>query len=229
MTDITDIRLMVGARFRLVLLTMAATTAAALVGVFFAPGWVVPTTVNVLVDGAFLAFIWVRRDGILGRLFLMGAVAAVVELLLSDPAFVRRNVLVYEPGGPFVVDSPLYMPMSWIFLIVQIGALSRWAIEKWGLLRAMLFMGILGGVNGPMYEYLAQYSQLWYYQHCWSMRGVPVFVIVAEVLIGVTLPLAVLRLPRLTIPSTAAVGLLIGLWTWVTGLVTFAFLGAPPG
>ncbi len=219
---------MVGARFRIVLLTMAATTAAALVGAFLAPGWIVPTAVNVLVDGAFLAFIWVRRDGILGRLFLMGVVAAAVELLLSDPTFVRRHVLVYEPGGPFVVDSPLYMPMSWIFLIVQIGALSRWAIEKWGLLRAMLLMGILGGANGPMYEYLAQYSQLWYYQNCWMARGVPIFVIVSEVLIGVTLPLAVLRLPRLTMAATVVVGLLIGLWTWVTGLVTFAFVGFPP-
>jgi hypothetical protein len=217
-----------GARFRLVLLSMAATTAAALIGVFVAPGWVVPTVVNVIVNGAFLAFIILRRDGIIGRLMLMGVVAAAVELLLSDPAFVSRQILVYEPGGPFVVDSPLYMPLSWVFLIIQMGAVSRWAFEQWGLARAAAAMAILGGVNGPMYEYLAQYSKLWYYQHCWMVRGVPIFVIVAEVMIGAAMPVAVARLPRLALLSTAVVGLLIGLWTWITGLVTFAAVGAPP-
>jgi hypothetical protein len=219
---------MVGARLRLVLLSIAATTAAALIGVFVAPGWVVPTVINVIVNGAFLAFIILRRDGIIGRLMLMGVAAAAVELLLSDPAFVSRQILVYEPGGPFVVDSPLYMPLSWVFLIVQMGGLSRWAFERWGLARAAAAMAILGGVNGPMYEYLAQFSKLWYYQHCWMIRGVPIFVVVAEVLIGASMPLAVARLPRLALLSATVIGLLIGLWTWITGLATFAAVGAPP-
>ena len=219
---------MAGARFRLVLLTMVVTTTAALIGAFWAPGWIVPTVANVLVESVFLFFIIRYRDGILGRLFVMGLAGAMVELLLSDPTFVRRQVLVYEPGGPFVIDSPLYMPLSWIFLIVQVGSLSRWAIERWGVLKALLVMGIVGGANGPMYEYLAQYSKLWYYQHCWMIRGVPVFVIVAEVLIGSALVLAVVRLPSLTWRSTALLGLLIGLWTWLTGLATFALVGSPP-
>jgi hypothetical protein len=225
----TETRVMVGARFLLVLLTMAATTGAAILGALFAPGWLVPTLVNLAVNGAFLVFIVVRKDGILGRLFLMGSVAAVVELLISDPAFVTRHVLVYEPGGPFVVDSPLYMPLSWIFLIVQIGAISRWAVERWGLARAMVLMAVLGGVNGPMYEFLAQYSKLWYYQNCWMVRGVPIFVIASELMIGAAVPLAVRRLPRLTLQTSAVVGLLLGVWTWVTGLVTFALVGFPPG
>jgi hypothetical protein len=221
---------MVGtARFRFVLATMAFTTGTAILGALFLQGWQLATAVNVLVDGAYLTYIVTRRDGIIGRLFLMGVCAATVELLLSDPAFVRRHVLVYDPGGPFVVDSPLYMPLSWIFLIVQIGALSRWAFEKWGLGAAMVVMAVLGGVNGPMYEYLAQYSHLWRYQECWMIRGVPVFVIVAEVLIGLSVPLAVLKLPRLTLPASAGIGLLLGLWTWVTGLLTFALVGAPRG
>ena len=219
---------MVGARFRLVLLTMAVTTAAALIGACCAPGWIVPTVANVIVDGAFIIFIWRCRDAILGRLLLMGAAAAMVELSLSDPSFVTRQILVYEPGGPFLIDSPLYMPLSWVFLIVQIGSLSRWAMEKWGLPKALLFMGVLGGINGPMYEFLAQYSKLWYYQHCWMIRGVPIFVIASEVLIGSALALAVVRLPTLTWRSTVVIGLLLGLWTWVTGLATFAVLGLPP-
>ncbi len=221
---------MVGtARFRFVLVTMAFTTVTAILGALFLPGWQLATVVNVIVDGAYLTYIIRKRDDVIGRLFLMGACAATVELLLSDPAFVRRHVLVYEAGGPFVVDSPLYMPLSWIFLIVQIGALSRWAFEKWGLGAAMAFMAVLGGLNGPMYEYLAQYSHLWRYQECWLIRGVPVFVIVAEVLIGLAVPLAVLKLPRLTPPVTVGIGLLLGLWTWVTGLLTFALVGAPRG
>ena len=45
----TDTHVMVGARFRLVLLTMAATTGAAILGALVAPGWVVPTLVNLAV------------------------------------------------------------------------------------------------------------------------------------------------------------------------------------
>ncbi len=221
---------MVGtARFRLVVITMVITVAASIVGALFAPGWVLPTAVNILVDGAFIAFIWIRRDSILGRLFLMGIVAATIELLISDPTFVQRHVLVYMPGGPFVVDSPLYMPMSWIFLIVQIGSLSRWCIEKWGLGTAVAIMGALGAINGPSYEYLAQYSKLWIYQDCWMIRGLPIFVIVSELLIGMSLPLAVVRLPGLTLPLTVLVGIVIGLWTWITGVVTFAVVGKIPG
>lgn len=185
-------------QMRLVLLTMALTVGASIVGALYWRGWVLPTLVNLVVNGLFISAIVRRRDLEIGRLFLIGLVAAVVELLTSDPTFVRRNVLVYEPGGPFLVDSPLYMPLSWIFLIVQIGVISRWVIGRWGLRTAALVMGVTGAVNGPMYEFLAQYSRLWYYRNCWMAGGLPIFVIVSEFLIGFVLPLAVFRLQTMT-------------------------------
>jgi hypothetical protein len=175
-----------------------------------------------------LAFVWAAvrlRDPALVALCWAGAGAALLELLIADPSFVSRDILLYEKGGPFVVDSPLYMPISWVYIVVQMGVISLWMVDRWGLARASLVMGAVGAINGPTYEWLAQYAGWWSYQDCWRIAGVPVFVIASEGAIGAVLPWTATQAVRRPPWLAFALGAGLGVFMWAAARVAFALLG----
>src|SRR4030095_1213166 len=186
-------------RLKFVLATMGLTLAGSIVSAVFKLGWVSALVLNVGTDALILWYIVHYRDGVLGRLFLFGAAAGIVELLTADPWAVHHGGLVYSPHGPFVVDSPLYMPLGWIYVTLQIGYLAIWIAQRWGLTAAILGSGVIGAINIPTYESLAKFADWWIYQGTPMIFHTPYYVILGEALIGLALPLLVVRLPPLKI------------------------------
>ena len=215
------------ALLRLALWSVAAGVGTAVISALFRLGWVPPTLVNPLIVLAFVTTAVRVRERALIALLAVALAAALVELAIADPAFVRRDVLHYVPGGPFLVDSPLYMPISWVYIVVQMGVLALWLTERFGLARASLIMAVTGGLNGPTYEFLAQYADWWSYTNCWLVAGVPVFVIASEAAIGAVLPLVSSQALRRSTPVACAVGAVLGVFMWASAEVAFARLGKP--
>ena len=121
-------------------------------------GWLLATITAFIVFGLYLLYLWRYRDEFLTKLMLFGLAAGLVELL-ADCWSTKVGWLVYYPGGPFVMCSPLYMPLGWAIMMVQIGYLGWLFVQKWGLPIAMLMTGLVGAINIPINEYLTSFTK----------------------------------------------------------------------
>lgn len=211
-------------RLLFVLATMGLSLGGFALTAWLKGGWECATALNLGVDLLLLGYAVSARDGLVGKLFLLGTAASVVELLVADPWFINRGILFYVPGGPFLNESPLYMPFGWIYVLVQLGTISEWLTRRWGLTASTLATGVLGGLTIPIYEQLAKAGRLWYYEGCPAVLDTPYFVIGSELLIGLSLPFLVARAARGGIFRLVMLGVLSGLWMWVAGLLAFKLL-----
>lgn len=208
-----------------VLLTLAVSGTGAVLGAIFALGWQGATATTLLVDLLLLGWVVGKRDADLGRLMLFGLVAGFVELLTADPFAVDNGTLVYAPEGPFLVDSPLYMPFAWISVIAQMTYLAWWALDRWGLVKASAILAVVGAVNIPVYEVLAFYSKTWYYQNTPMIWHAPYYVILGELLIGAAMPLAASLVLGRRLALTPVLGVAMGLWMWIGAIVSYHLVG----
>lgn len=189
-------------------------------------GWLVASILTAVLVLAMLAFIAFYRDHFFARLFVFGLFAGFAELGADHYSVSVLKILVYPQDGPFIVSSPLYMPFSYIVVMVQLGFLSYWLTQRWGLGWATLAITLLGGLNVPLYEFLARRAGFWHYQDCYLLFGaVPPMVIVTEAAFSLVLPWIVRYLPRLSWFWVAALGVLEGLWMWVVFYVGFRLTG----
>ena len=94
------------------------------------------------------------------------------------------------------------------------------------MLWATVAIAVLGGVNVPLYEYLARRAEFWYYQDCNMLFGtVPYITIFAETFFSMVLPFLVSRLPRVSWPVVALLGVLEGAWMFVLFYFGFKLTG----
>lgn len=214
------------ARNKFVLFTIVLAVAADTVMKSLGLGWAGAAIITFAIDAAILAFVIVRRDRLMGQLFVFGLVAGFAELPSDHFSTSIIRTLVYAKGGVFIWTSPLYMPFAYIVVIVQLGYLAYWMTRRWGLVTATIVSAVIGGINVPTYEYLAKGAHEWYYQNCNMLFGtVPYYIILGEALFVGALPLMTSRFPRASWPTVVGLGLLEGLvmyigWRgsyWLTG------------
>ena len=211
-------------RTRFVLFTMLFSVVSVLNAIFHG-GWLPATVTSFIVFGLYLLYIGYYRDSLLGRLLLFGIAAGSVELL-ADCWSTRLGWLVYFPGGPFVMCSPVYMPVGWAILMVQLGYLGWLFDQSWGLSKAMLLTALIGAVNIPVYEYLAKSSRLWYYQNVPMLfQTVPYAVIFAEGLICLVLPPVIRLVTKHRWGWSILLGLAEGCWMWGVGVIGYWLFG----
>ena len=212
-------------RSKFVLFAMILSLGGAVVCARIHGGWVSATVLNFLVDAVIVAYIAKHRDPLLLRLLVMAFVAGLVEVAVADPYFVGNGTLVYPHEGPFIRDSPLYMPFGWAYVLLQIGYIAWWVREQKGLLMAIIVATLLGGTNIPIYEALARAADWWHYQHVPMIMGAPYYVILAEAGIGLAMPLIVKPVTTKSVGWAAALGLVLGVWTLVSGRIAFRLVG----
>ncbi|MCE9626168.1 MAG: hypothetical protein K8R69_12085 [Deltaproteobacteria bacterium] len=123
-----------------------------------------------------------RGGWVLYRLFLMGLVAGLFELLVDWGLvhWVQNGKLVYLTGNDVVLlGSPIWMPLAWACVIVEMGYP---ALRLFGWLRgrcgdtsaktgASLFVAMLAGLTVGAYEYLAFRAGWWKYEAAHAMIG----------------------------------------------------------
>ena len=178
----------------------------------------------------FVSFAAWSDDRAFGRL-LLAALACGWTELLADALCVRcTGTLDYSvAGSAMVLESPWWMPFLWAAVTVQVGAVGDAAIQGLGGVRGVLMTGALGGVLIPVYEHLAREANWWRYQHCLLIGHVPVYIVVAEAVIGAGLAL----LGRLVLRggswwAVVLFGVAAGGWMILGGVVgwgTVEFLG----
>src|SRR5262249_5744095 len=147
----------------------------------FAWGWPAATAFAIAMNALFLWHIVARRDGLVGRLALMGLAAGLV-IPLSDWMCIRHGGLHYAPGGPLLFHSPLYIPLAFVGATVQLGVLSHAVHHRRGAAAAVLVTSLLGAFYVPLYERLARGGGLWWYEGARTIAAVPRYIVFGEVL-----------------------------------------------
>ena len=177
--------------------------------------------------GIFLWHIARYKDRVLARLLLFGLGLGAVELI-ADALCVRyTNTLDYAVArSPMLGLSPFWMPTAWMIVAAQIGYLGHRLIAKLGTGRGMALTALLGAVNIPFYEEMAYHAHWWRYQNCRMLGHTPLYIIVAEMVIGLTLgPLAIRAIHAdATWRNALIAGLVGGLSTIWGGLIGYGLV-----
>lgn len=205
---------------------MAYALIAQIVAAVFALGWIGTSVVTAALLGILIAHAWRERDALLAKILLFGLVVGFGELPADHFGVVVTETLVYTPGGPQVWATPLYMPFGWVVMMVQLGVLAWWLAPRLGTARTCFVLALLGGLNIPAHELLAKYADLWHYQNTPMILGaVPHYVILAEAMLGMVMPLLLLRVSTTPWRGVIGLGALQALAIYVAGRIAYALVG----
>lgn len=175
----------------------------------------------------FLGHIIYYRDASLARLLLFGLGLGVVELVADALCIRCTRTLDYSVAhSPLLGLSPFWMPTAWMVVAAQIGYLGRLLMSRFGSIQGMALTAMLGAVNIPFYEEMAYHAHWWRYGNCWMLGHTPLYIIAAEMTIGLTLgPLAAWAMRAgATWRDAAFAGLIGGLSTIWGGLLGYGLV-----
>jgi hypothetical protein len=159
------------------------------------------------------------RDAFVARMIVFGLVVGFGELPADYFGVAVNKTLVYPPDEPLIWVSPAYMPLSWMVMMLQLGTVANWLTSMWGLLKTTGALAVLGGINIPLYEMLAHNAGWWHYQNTPMFLGVtPYYVILAEVLLSLALPLVVSQVAQARGFKLVALGVAQSVWLLLTGV-----------
>ncbi len=214
------------ARLRTVLITVATSVVA--VAFFAGKPWSDGRTAILLcaINGlTFTLHIARYRDAAIARLLLWGFCLGCIELIADALCVHFTGTLDYSVARSAMIgESPWWMPLAWMLVAAQIGYLGARFVERVGIAKGAVLSAIIGAINIPFYEEMARYAHWWEYQFCRMLphTHTPVYIVVAELLIGLSLgPLARVALRHASWRDAALAGLLAGIVTIVGGLVGF--------
>ena len=133
-------------------------------------------------------FVWYTiktREKALACLLFAATAFGLVELLADFLCVRCTHTLDYSVAhSAMLLESPWWMPLSWALVAVQVGALGDVAVLRFGLIRGALLTGLLGALLIPFYEEMAWGAHWWRYRNCLMLGHTPVYIIVAEAVIG---------------------------------------------
>ena len=160
-----------------------------------------------------VVYLALTRDRVIGALLLFGLLVGFGELPADALDVSWSKTLFYPQDEPLLWTSPLYMPFAWAIVMVQMGFIAWWMTNRWGLLIATVVLGVLGASYVPMFELMASHADYWHYDNCYLVLGTtPVYVIVTESAICVSLPLLIGRIHQLRWPGILLVAVIEAIW-----------------
>jgi len=163
------------------------------------------------------------RDAAIGRLAIFGAAFGIVELIADALCAGVTRTLTYTPAHSAMIWlSPWWMPGAWAIVAMQIGYLGSALTRKFGMVRGAVLCSMIGAVNIPFYEEMAYHAHWWAYRLCRMVGHTPIYIIVAEMIIGAALaPLARHVLDTPSTETALKAGLIAGTSTIFGGLVGY--------
>lgn len=197
----------------------------ALASAKWALGWKAATA-SVLVSMTMLVVFCARHpEPLFVRLLVFGLALGFAELI-NDTWLIDKGILFYEPGGPDVVDTPLYMPFSWALILITNGTIAVWLQQKLGPWVAPFAMALISGLYIPGFEALAAAAHWWHYEHVPFLFGLaPTFVVLGEALLALPLPMMCTTLARRGFGVAIGLGVVEGLVVFVTTLIALKVVG----
>ena len=217
------------ARIRFVLLAMGMVVASNVAGALTHAGPRFALASTAVTLAVMVGWTARRRDPVLARWLLLGLVAGWMEILTDAWLVQATGTLVYPPGEPMVLDSPLYMPFAWTLVLAQLGVLGGWLAQRLGAMRATLLVAVLGGSMIPLYEHLARDAGYWWYRDTPMLLNAPLYIIASEFLLS--LPLVWLGSVAVRRPWgwSAALGIVAGLWMIPSVMIGWRLVGPCSG
>ena len=214
-------------RLRFVLATLVLVAAWIITNSFFKTGWI---TAAILAFGVLIIdiiYIIRTKDQLLGKFLFFGLAAGFVELLADAWLVARTKTLFYEQGDPLLLDSPVYMPVAWAIILVQIGYIGYYFYLRRGLLFATIVTGLIGGAIIPIYEYSAKGAGWWAYEdlHRMFLNATPYYIILGEFLLALALPGFFILCQRKQFYWTLPLGAAMGIWIWIAYIISFQLVG----
>jgi hypothetical protein len=187
-----------------------------------------PVSASVITYGLYvfyLAYAYFTQNPLLVRLTIFGTVAGILELVTDYYLVDVINSLVYPGHEPMVWSSPLYMPFAWSNVLLQLSFLGMMMTHRFGLLRATIFLCIAGGLYIPTYEHFAKEAGWWFYNANTPMLfNAPVYVVIAEALISLSLPGITYYCEHQRIKRTFLLGFIAGIWIFIGTWLAFTIM-----
>lgn len=184
-----------------------------------------PVTASIITYGLYV-FYWIyalkTNNPLIKRLLIFGTVAGLLELFTDHYLVDTINSLVYPGDELMIWSSPAYMPFAWSNVLLQLSFIGVLLTNRMDLLRASIILGIAGGMYIPLYEHLAKDAGWWWYKMNTTMLlNAPVYVIVCEALISLSLPLLVYYTEHNKLGKTAMFGIVEGIWIYISAVIAF--------
>jgi hypothetical protein len=175
---------------------------------------------------AYIIYAFIFRDIVLGRLIVFGTIAGILELVTDHYLVDTINSLVYPGMEAMIWSSPAYMPFAWANVLIQLGYYGL-LLSKWkGWPAASIILGLAGACYIPLYEHLAKDAGWWWYNLNTPMIfNAPIYVIVCEGLISLSLPFLLTRSSNKGLGFAALMGLLGGVWIYLSAILAFVMSG----
>jgi len=167
-----------------------------------------------------------NKNPLILRLVIFGTIAGVLELATDHYLVDVINSLVYPNKELMVWSSPAYMPFAWSNVLLQLSFIGVLLTRKFGVMKASIILCIAGGMYIPLYEHLANNAGWWWYKNNTLMVfNAPVYVILCEALISLSLPILIQHAENQTIKKTLVLGILGGLWIFISAFLAFSIAG----
>ncbi len=184
-----------------------------------------PLSASIITYGLYF-FYWFYalkfKNPLIQRLLVFGTIAGILELVTDHYLVSTIDSLVYPGDELMVWSSPMYMPFAWSNVILQLSFVGVLLTQKKGLLLASIILCIAGGMYIPLYEHLAKDAGWWWYNDNVKMIfNAPVYVIVCEALISLSLPVAIYYSEHNKLQRTVYLGILEGVWILVSAYIAF--------
>jgi hypothetical protein len=184
-----------------------------------------PITASIITYGLYV-FYWIyairTKNPLVNRLLIFGTVAGVLELVTDYYLVDHINSLVYPGNELMIWRSPAYMPFAWSNVLMQLSFIGVLFTVNFGVLRASIMLCIAGGLYIPTYEHLAKDAGWWLYNLNTPMLfNAPVYVIICEALISLSLPGIVYYLEHHQMRKTFTLGLIEGIWILISAWLAF--------
>ncbi len=181
---------------------------------------------TLLTSVLYLVHVQWRGHDILKNLLLFGLAGGLAELAADWWLVSLTRTLHYAPWGPFLIDSPAYMPGSWAGILLSMGFLGCAVRQRWGTMAGVVVATAVTGIYVPTFEALAHAAGWWTYSNCRMLGVVPWYIIVGEALVGLSLtPLVALVLVRQQVLAWVGAGVVAGLWIWASYFIALSITG----
>ena len=182
----------------------------------------------------FGGYVWWSGDRVFRGVLWAAAAFGVVEIA-ADYLCVRcTGTLDYSVARSVMwLASPWWMPGSWAVVAVQMSVPGAAAVARYGTVRGAFLAGLAGALLIPFYEEMAWGAHWWRYRNCWMIGHTPVYIVVAEAVIGAALAfLGYFALRARSIREAVLLGSVAGVVTILGGtvgwgLVEFLVRGMP--
>ena len=184
-----------------------------------------PLYASIITYGLYL-FYWVYaiyfKNPLVLRLVIFGTIAGILELITDHYLVDTIDSLVYPGDEMMIWSSPAYMPFAWSNVLLQLSFIGVLLTRKYGLIVASVVLCIAGGMYIPLYEHLAKDAGWWWYHNNTRMiLNAPVYVIVCEALISLSLPTLTSYAERKSVLRTALVGVVEGIWIFISAFLAY--------